>query len=210
MFLVCRILAEYPQYQDSTVEACRYLLNSHMSIVYSMLSLQSNVKQRKIILKVLTAIVSLDNSLSRELLIHLSLQRRTMENLVQHTKPTDPQNVRTCFIHFVLAFLVEGSVPVIRTLLDKHYLLSRIFPDMLYDSKDVVVLVLNVIKKYVLENNDISKTMKMCIFSTSVVLNLLSLYNWKGPTNWIKKIKKNKTHNTDESEAFLLDKEVNF
>lgn len=192
------------------MEACRHLLNSHMSVVYSMLSPQSNVKQRKVVLKALTAIVSLDNSLARELLIHLSLQRQTMENLVQHTKPADPQNVRTCFIHFVLAFLVEASAPVIRMLLDKHYLLSRIFPDMLYDSQDVVVLVLTVVRKYVLENNDISKTMKMHVFSTSVVLNLLSLYNWKGPNNWSKKTKKNKTQSTDESEAFLSDKEVNF
>ncbi|KAG5326616.1 NPA1P protein, partial [Pseudoatta argentina] len=202
--LLMRILTECPQYRISAIEACRHLLNSHMSIVYSMLSIQSNAKQRKVILKLLAAIASLDSSLSRELLIHLSLQQQTLEDLVQQTKPTDSQSVRTCFIHFVLAFLVEGNTLVIRTLLDKRNLLCCIFSELLYDSKDIVTLVLTTIKTYVLENTSVSKTTKLHVFSTSTVLNLISLYNWKGPNNW----PKNKTHSCDDSENFLADKEV--
>ncbi|KAL6424428.1 hypothetical protein ACFW04_009892 [Cataglyphis niger] len=200
--LLMKILAEYPQYQNSAVEACRHLLNSYMSTIHSMLSIQ-NIKQRKVVLKLLTAIVSLDNNLSRELLAHLSLQRNILENLTQHNKPTDPQNIRTCFIHFILAFLVERDSSVIKTLLDKRSLLSCIFSDLLYDSKDIVTLILTTVKTYVLENTSITKTIKLHVFSTSVVLNLISLYNWKGPTNW----PKNKTHSS-ESDDFLADKEI--
>ncbi|XP_012058642.1 PREDICTED: nucleolar pre-ribosomal-associated protein 1 [Atta cephalotes] len=202
--LLMRILTECPQYRNSAIEACRHLLNSYMSIVYSMLSIQSNAKQRKVILKLLAAIASLDSSLSRELLIHLSLQQQTLENLVQQIKPMDSQSVRTCFIHFVLAFLVEGNALVIRTLLDKRNLLCCIFSELLYDSKDIVTLVLTTVKTYVLENIGVSKTTKLHVFSTSIVLNLISLYNWKGPNNW----PKNKTHSCDDSENFLADKEV--
>lgn len=202
-FSACRVLTECPQHRNSAIEACRYLLHSYMSIVHSMLSTQ-NAKQRKVVLRLLAAIASLDNSLSRELLIHLSLQQQTLESLVQYTKPTDSQSVRTCFIHFVLAFLVEGNTLVIRTLLDKHNLLCCIFSDLLYDSKDVVTLVLTTVKTYVLENIGISKTTKLHVFSVPTVLNLISLYNWKGPNNW----SKNKTHISDESENFLADKEV--
>ncbi|XP_029174651.1 nucleolar pre-ribosomal-associated protein 1 [Nylanderia fulva] len=202
--LLMKILTKYPQCQNSAVEACRHLLNSYMSIVHSMLSTQSNVKQRKIVLKLLTAVVSLNNSLARELLAHLSLQRNVLESLVQHTKPADPQNIRTCFIHFILAFLVEGDSSVIKTLLDKHSLFTCIFSDLLYDSKDIVTLILTTVKTYVLENSSITKTMKLHVFSTSVVLNLISLYNWKGPTNW----PKNKTHYSGENNSFLADKEA--
>lgn len=169
-----------------------------------MLSTQSTAKQRKVVLRLLAAIASLDSNLSRQLLVHLSLQQQALEGLAQHTKPSDSQSVRTCFIHFVLAFLVEGNTLVIRTLLDKHNLLSCIFSDLLYDSKDVVTLVLTAVKTYVLENTDVSKTTKLHVFSVSAVLNLISLYNWKGPNNW----PKNKTHSSDESENFLADKEV--
>ncbi|RLU23843.1 hypothetical protein DMN91_004051 [Ooceraea biroi] len=53
------------QYKNSVIETCRYLWNSHMSIVHSMLSSQSNVKQRKVVLKLLAAIVSLDGNLEK-------------------------------------------------------------------------------------------------------------------------------------------------
>ncbi|EZA54632.1 Nucleolar pre-ribosomal-associated protein [Ooceraea biroi] len=198
-----RILAEYPQYQNSAIEACRYLLNSYMSIVHSMFSSQSNVRQRKVVLKLLTAIVSLDSNLSNELLTHLSLQQQALENLVHHTKPTDPQSVRTCFIHFVLAFLVDRNTTVIRTLLDKHHLLSCIFSGLVYDSKMIISLVLSTIKMNVLENTSISKTTKLHMFNTTAVSNLLSLYDWKGPNNW----RKNKS-SCSESEEFLEDKQV--
>jgi nucleolar pre-ribosomal-associated protein 1 len=172
-----------------------------MSIVYSMLSSQQS-KQCKVMLKLLAVIVSLDGNLAKELLTHLSLRQQTLESLVHYTKPMDRQSVRTCFIHFILAFLVEKNTSVIRTLLDKHNLLSCIFPDLLYDSKNIVSLVLSTIKIYILENMNISKTTKLHVFSTPVVLNLVSLYNWKGPKNW----PKNKSHS--DNEEFLEDKQV--
>lgn len=169
-----------------------------------MLSIQSNTKQRKVVLKLLAAIVSLGSNLSRELLAHLSLQQQVLENLVRHSKYTDSQSVRTCYIHFVLAFLVEGNTSVIKMLLDKNNLLSCIFPNLTYDSKDIVNLVLTTVRTYVLENVNISKTIKLHAFSPFVVLNLISLYNWKGPKNR----SKNENHSLDKSKEFLADKEV--
>ncbi|XP_011143515.1 uncharacterized protein LOC105185594 isoform X1 [Harpegnathos saltator] len=202
--LLMKILAEYPVYQNNAVESCRHLLNSHMSIVHSMLSIQSNTKQRKVMLKLLAAIVSLGSNLSRELLAHLSLQHQVLESLVRHSKYADSQNVRTCFIYFVLAFLVEGNTSVIKMLLDKNNLLSCIFPDLIYDSKDIINLVLTTVRTYVLENTNISKTIKLHAFPSSVVLNLISLYNWKGPNSRSKK----ENHSIDNGDEFLANKEV--
>lgn len=197
-------MTKYPQYQNSAIEACRHLLNSHMSIVHSMLSIQSNTKQRKVVLRLLAAIVSLGGNLSRELLAHLSLQQQTLKNLVRPSKYKEPESVRVCFVHFILAFFMEGNASVIRMLLVKCDLFSSIFPELIYDSKDIVSLVLTTMKMYVLENTSISKTMKLHLFSTSVVLNLVSLYNWKGPNNRFK----NQNCNSDEDGEFLADKKV--
>ncbi|OAD59844.1 Nucleolar pre-ribosomal-associated protein 1, partial [Eufriesea mexicana] len=200
--LLIKILTQYPQYHTSTEEACRYLINSHLSVIHAMLSTQSNAKQQKVVLQLLAAIVSLGGNLPRELLIHLSLSLEVVKSLVQHTKPTDDQNTRNCFIHFIMAFLIEGNIPIIRTLLDKRDLLSSIFPDLIYDSKDIVVLILTTLKTYILQNANVSKTMKLQIFSTSVIQNLLCLYNWKGPNNWPKL----KTQSSVTDSHFLLEK----
>ncbi|KAI4500310.1 hypothetical protein M0802_004727 [Mischocyttarus mexicanus] len=182
--LIMKILADFPQNLSTAEEACRHLINSHMSTVHSMLSTKSSAKQRKVVLKLLTAIVSLGGALPRELIAHLPVQPKTIETLVQHSKPSDSQNVRTCYIHFILSFLIEGNITVIRSLLDKRESLTSIFPGLIYDKPDIINLLLVSLKKYVLENPGISKTLKLHVFSTPVVQNLVSLYNWKGPTNW--------------------------
>lgn len=204
--LLIKILTQYPQYQSSAEGACRYLINSHLSLIHSMLSMQSNAKQRKVVLQLLAAIVSLGGTIPRELLSHLSLPVEVLKSLVEHTKPTDGQNIRNCYIHFVLAFLVEGSVPIVRALLDKRDLLTNIFPGLIYDSKDIVALVLTTIKKYVLQNTNISKTMKLHVFSTSIIQNLVCLYNWKGPNNW--RGPKSKVQTVVQDEHHLEEKEI--
>ncbi|XP_043488866.1 uncharacterized protein LOC122515530 isoform X2 [Polistes fuscatus] len=194
--LIMKILADFPQNLSSAEEACRHLVNSHMSFVHSMLSAQSSAKQRKIVLKLLTAIVSLGGSLPRELIAHLPVQPKAIEMLVQHAKPSDSQNVRTCYIHFILSFLIEGNVTVIRSLIDKREALTSIFPGLIYDKPEIINLLLVSLKKYILENPGISKTLKLHVFSTPVVQSLISLYNWKGSTNWARG-KRSKTATTD-------------
>ncbi|XP_015124059.1 nucleolar pre-ribosomal-associated protein 1 [Diachasma alloeum] len=182
--VIMKILEKYPQQIAAAQEACHHLINVHLSTVHAMMSNQSNPKQRKIVLRLLASIVSLGDTLPRELLAHLSFHQETLTLMSKQTKPTDPQSVRTCFIHFILSFLVNARASVIRALLDKRGLLTSIFPELIYDSHSTVLLVLNTIKTYVLENNIVSKTLKLQVFSTPVVHNLVSLYNWKGPSNW--------------------------
>ena len=155
-----------------------------MPSIQSMLSNQSNAKQRKVVFKMLTAMVTMGETLPRDILINLSLNTQVLDAVVRQTKPKNPDNVRTSFIHFILAVLVDSRNSVIRSLLDKRYVLMSIFPDLIYDSHDIVNLVLTTVKKYILENPGISKTTKLHIFSTPVVQSLVNLYNWKGPRNW--------------------------
>ncbi|XP_058796890.1 nucleolar pre-ribosomal-associated protein 1 [Phymastichus coffea] len=184
--IIMKILAKYPQNQSSTEEACRHLINSHLNSIHSMLSSQGKAKHRKVVLRLLAAIVSLGGTLPHELLNHLSLHPQLVDVLTSHSKPSDPQNVRTCFIHLILAFLIEGNATNIRTLLEKRAVFSGIFSGLVYDHSDVVQLVLATMKKYVLENPTVSKTMKLHLFSTPVIKNIVSLYHWKGPENWRK------------------------
>jgi nucleolar pre-ribosomal-associated protein 1 len=181
---VFRILSKYPQNQSSAEEACRHLINTHLASIHSMLSSQGKAKHRKIVLKLLAAIVSLGGKLPRELLNHLSLHSQLIEVLVAHYKPTDHENVRTCFIYFILAFLIDGNAADIRALLEKRGVLSSIFSGLMYDYSDIVQLVLKTVKKYVLDNPVVTKTIKLHVFSTSVVQEIFNLYNWKGPKNW--------------------------
>lgn len=196
---------ETEQYSN-TEESCRRLINTHMSSIQSMLSNQSNAKQRKVVLKMLTTIVTIGGTLPRDILNNLPLNSQILEAVVRLTKPSDPNNVRTSFIYFILAFLVDGRNNVIRALLEKRDVLASIFPDLIYDSHETVHLILTTVKKYVLENSAVSKTLKLHIFSTPVVQNLVNLYNWKGPRNWpgLKKEKEKKAEMVDPEEKEVI------
>ncbi|XP_076235375.1 nucleolar pre-ribosomal-associated protein 1 [Calliopsis andreniformis] len=202
--LLIKILAYYPQYQISAEGACRHLINCHLSLVHSMLSPESNAKHKRAVLQLLAAIVSLGGNFPRELLAHLSLPVEVIKSVARHTKPTDSQNTRNCFIHFILAFLIEGNAAIIKALLSKRDLLPSIFSDMIYDSKDIVALVITTLKTYILKNPKISKTMKLHIFSTPVIQNFMCLYNWKGPENW----RQSKIQSSIMSPQYLEEKEV--
>ena len=78
----------------------------------------------------------------------------TCGGLISHLKPSHPENVRTCFIHFLLAFLIDRTAADVRALLEKRGVLSSIFSDMIYDD---------------------------C--SIPVIQSIISVYNWKGPKN---------------------------
>ncbi|KAJ8680513.1 hypothetical protein QAD02_016300 [Eretmocerus hayati] len=182
--LIMKILDKYPQNQSHAEEACRHLINSHLASIHSMLSSQGKAKHHKVVLRLLAAIVSLGGSLPRELLNHLSLHTELVDVLVSHTKPTDQLSVRICYIHFILAFLIEGDTQDIKALLGKHKALSSIFSGLVYDYPNIVQLVLTTVRKYVLENPTITKTTKLHVFSTQVIQSIVNLYNWKGPKNY--------------------------
>lgn len=52
-----------------------------------------------------------------------------------------------------------------------------------YDPANTVALYLMTIKKAIVENPSISKTVKITIFNPDVIISLLHLYKWKGPGN---------------------------
>lgn len=194
---ICRILSSFPKKLPSAEEACRCLINSHLSSIHSMLSSQSASKDRKIVLKLLAAIVSLGQTFPRDLLNHLSLHQELVDALVTHSKPTDHESVRVCFIHFLLAFLFEDNFQNIRALLEKRGVFSSIFSGLIYDHPDLIQLVLTTTRQYILENPKISKTTKLHVFSTPVIQGIVQLYNWKGPNNWKKKEKESSAENVD-------------
>jgi hypothetical protein len=75
-----------------------------------------------------------------------------------------------------------------------------IIPGLLYDSSNTVQLVLTTLQNTVLLNMSISKTAKLHTFSTSVVRNLFTLYDWKGPLRWkpTRKIQNDEIEGTNE------------
>ncbi|KAK4874169.1 hypothetical protein RN001_013529 [Aquatica leii] len=183
------------KHDASVYDPCRYFLQTHLASINKMISLGSPRKERKVILKILTSIVTFSKKLAKEILLHVNFNSVNVEVLTKQSDEDD--SVRNAYIHFVMSFFVEGEYSIIFVLLDKKYMLLSIFRALQYDLPETVALVMNTLRTYLLETNVINKTTKMGVFNTNIVKDIVNLYNWKGP-------RKNQNEMVDLEEKSLV------
>lgn len=209
------ILKNHKELHDSAINACRYLLKSHGKTITEKLLKSLNIEHRKIILKLLTAIVCFEPQLGRQLLTNFDIITNTtykmllwhskneIKNIIniQDTNTKDTETVRKCYIHFILSYLIDGNLMLTKNLLDKYELINSLLSGLIYDDHITVCVVLNTLKKFVLECTQISKTKKVHIFDVDNLKHLIKLYDWKGPKYFYEMHQNNK--NEDKLKNFV-------
>lgn len=188
--VLMEILSNQRNHLESAVHASRYFLKSHGSLLELLLN-SAQLNHRKIALKLLTAIVCVEPQLGRQVLTSydiLSNVKTINQNLchsrleVQELKnDLNYESVRKCFIHFVLSYLVDGNTLLIRNIIDRDCIIRALAYGLFYDDSVTVCVVLSTLKKFVLENPEISKTKKIHVFDLYCCKSLVHLYDWRGP-----------------------------
>ncbi|KAG4069732.1 hypothetical protein HA402_008570 [Bradysia odoriphaga] len=199
--VLIEILSNSTQLTQAAVQSCSYLLNKHRSCIESLLNSRTS-SHRKSVLKLLTAVVALEPTFGREILsaINVVFNPETLERFTHHTKPDTNgggETVRTCYIHFVMAYLIEGNVMLVRNILDRNELIMAVLSGLVYDSQDTVSLVLGTLLKYVLKATHVSKTKKVQVFNVDIVTKLVALFEWKGPAYFAATLDKKDKANAD-------------
>ncbi|XP_055297950.1 uncharacterized protein LOC129566229 [Sitodiplosis mosellana] len=168
------------------VEVCAYVLNNHRVCIEKLLS-SNYATHKKSVLKLLTDTVYLAPHLGRELLttFNVAFNSETLQRFTAHDRNEanlpDEERVRSCYIYFILSFIIEGNHVLIKNLLDRNEMLMALLSGLTYDSKETVLLVLNSFLKFVLQSGVVSKTKKVQVFTANVVNELIRLLEWKGP-----------------------------
>ncbi|XP_013193444.1 nucleolar pre-ribosomal-associated protein 1 [Amyelois transitella] len=179
--IILKVQSSLPHMIAVTEEACRYFLNNFMSTVEIMISENSGPRHRKIVLKLLTSMVTLNSDLGIEVLNQAPLTPKHLQYITEKPNYKEKDNVRTAFVHFMTSFLVEGHLPLIKALLEKQGLLALVVPGLVHDEAEAVLIFLNILKKNVVENPLISKSLKLKTFSQHVLHNMFKIFSWKGP-----------------------------
>ncbi|CAG2249527.1 URB1 [Mytilus edulis] len=163
------------------------------------LSQRNKASQIKTTLKLLSAMTMLGETSARAILTQIDFSNPNIQLLYGRRDRKDPQDVRTCMIHFVLGFLLSGSDSVIRQLMDLKDFSSGLFSGLCYDNIETVQLVLNTLLEKVIQNPVISKTQKVRIFTEENMKHLGNLYHWKGIQEWRKYDKYDKHDKQDDA-----------
>lgn len=212
--VLIEILSNSTQLTQSAIQACSFFLNKHRSCIESLLNSRTS-SHRKSVLKLLTAVVALEPTFGRDILstINVVFNPETLERFTHHVKPDlngGDETVRTCYIHFVMAYLIEGNVMLVRNILDRNELIMAVLSGLVYDSQDTVCLVLGTLLKFVLKTTHVSKTKKVQVFNVDIVMKLVALFEWKGPAylaaTFDKKNNDNKDSLVDKNDLELVSK----
>ncbi|CAH2269084.1 jg27031 [Pararge aegeria aegeria] len=179
--IILKVQSSLPHMIAITEEACRYFLNTFIPTVEIMISENAGPRHRKIILNLLTSMVTLNADIGVEVLNQVPLTPKGLQYIIEKPNYKEKDNVRTAFVHFMTSFLVDGHLPLIKALLEKQGLLSLVIPGLIHDEGSAVLMFLNTLKKNVIENPLISKTLKLRTFSHQVLHNMFKLFTWKGP-----------------------------
>lgn len=206
------VLSNATQLTQPTIQACSYLLNSHRPCIEKLLN-SFLASHKKSVLKLLTAVVALDAQFGREILntLNVVFNAETLQRFTEHSKSEmrrddTAETVRTCYIHFILAYLIEGNVTLIRNLLDRNELVMAVSSGLIYDGAETVCLVLSTLQRFVLMSNQVSKTKKIQVFNIDVVRKFMHLYDWKGPQYFIAMFGR---QTKDKAESYVNDDDRN-
>lgn len=214
--VLIEILSNSTQLTQAAIQSCSFFLNKHRSCIESLLNSRTT-SHRKSVLKLLTAIVALEPTFGREILstINVVFNPETLERFTNHMKPDvhcKDETIRTCYIHFVMAYLIEGNVMLVRNILDRNELIMAVLSGLVYDSQDTVCLVLGTLLRFVLKTAHVSKTKKVQVFNVDIMTKLVALFEWKGPAYFAatfdKKTKDNADSFVDKSELESVSKAV--
>ncbi|XP_034485112.1 uncharacterized protein LOC117789995 [Drosophila innubila] len=182
--IIMEILTNQKSHMESAAHAGRYFLKAHGSLLDQLLQ-SAQPSHRRNALKLLTAIVCVDPQLGRQVLSSYDILSnvRTMEEMLSHSKNDykNDETVRKAYIHFILAFLVDGNTLLIRNILDRAHLIRVLAKGLIYDDHVTVCVVVNTLRQYVLENANILKTKKVHVFDLECCKHFSRLYDWEGP-----------------------------
>lgn len=179
--VVLRVVRDLPQYQAVAMDLVRQVLSDFPKKLVLLISGTNTAYQAKSVLRMLTAFVTLGPLAAREVLMKLNLEHNNWELLPRRSSRRDAPDVRTCFTHFLLAFLVDPHPGVLKEFVDRKTRLSSLFPGLMWDQSETVQLVLVTLRAKILENTAVSRTIKMKLFGSHSIRPLLGLFKWKGP-----------------------------
>ncbi|XP_062588267.1 nucleolar pre-ribosomal-associated protein 1-like, partial [Saccostrea cucullata] len=156
------------------------ILSVGMPSVYFMLGPQVRASAVKTALRMLGALVMLGESGAKALLSQLDTSHKHIQSLFNRRDFKDPQDVRTCLILFIMAFLLVGSDSVIQQLINIKGFLNSLFTGLTKDKAANIKLILNTLLEKVVENEAITKTQKLRLFNDYSLGQICQLYKWTG------------------------------
>ncbi|XP_073991031.1 nucleolar pre-ribosomal-associated protein 1 isoform X2 [Rhodnius prolixus] len=189
--IILKTMKEFPDHEYKLTEDCKEFITKYITQMSPMLSSKMSLGRKKTVLKLLTAIASINDALALQVLSGLDLKRDVIYYLAEHNNPMDESSIRILFAQFLLSFIVGHNAKVINRLCEKKYWIPALFPEMKYDLFKTVDLILTALEEWLINRKDVTKSAKLYVFNSKTLSHLANLYQWN-PKSWRENVKDKK------------------
>lgn len=169
------------EYRDVGVTVASSVLKSYIDTVYKAMSASSNANQVKAALRMLTAMVTLGHLTAREVIVRIDFAHESILHASERKSLDDLPDVRSTFVMFITSFLVEEDSVLLRTIGENQAILWPVFFHLRTDTVGIVDLFLTALRDRLVMSTLLSKTLKLHIFNSRNLVQLMRLFFWTGP-----------------------------
>ncbi|TPX77778.1 hypothetical protein CcCBS67573_g00932 [Chytriomyces confervae] len=163
----------------------RTMIRNHMKPLYKALSSKKHALMQAAC-RVLSALVIQSSSCTRELFESFNFTMKALPTLFKIKKTaTDGgrmEDIRGLYIRFLLGFLMYGDANVKKGIMETKDAVSGIFKGCWEDHFSTLEFVLSVLKKKVVDDTGLSRSVKQQFFNNYVVELITKLYGRSDPT----------------------------
>ncbi|ORX86349.1 hypothetical protein BCR32DRAFT_290074 [Anaeromyces robustus] len=142
----------------------------------------SNVFQIQSTLRLLIAIASHSSATTKELQETFDFSLRNLNKLLnirrkrQLSEKVEKDDVRSLYIKFIMSFIINGDVIIKKNILELKNFLNLIFKDMNKDSYQLVNFVFTNLRKHVIDDEELPRTVKINFFNSFILEEILKIY----------------------------------
>ncbi|KAJ3083057.1 nucleolar pre-ribosomal-associated protein 1 [Rhizoclosmatium hyalinum] len=161
------------------------IIRTHMKQLYRNLSSKKHALMQ-VTMRLLAAMVVQSSSCARELFDGFNFTLKALPFLFKVRKVTDAgrmEDVRGLYIRFLLGFLMYGDAAVKKGILETKDTVSSIFKGAQEDHYLTIDFVLSVLKRKVIDDESLSRTMKLAFFNNYVLELITKLCSRDDPSD---------------------------
>ncbi|KAJ3233921.1 nucleolar pre-ribosomal-associated protein 1 [Chytriomyces hyalinus] len=163
----------------------RTMIRNHMKPIYKALSSKKHALMQAAC-RVLSALVIQSSSCTRELFESFNFTMKALPTLFKIKKTaTDGgrmEDIRGLYIRFLLGFLMYGDANVKKGIMETKDAVSGIFKGCWEDHYSTLEFVFSVLKKKVVDDTGLSRSVKQQFFNNYIVELITKLYGRSDPT----------------------------
>uniref|UniRef100_A0A182RST1 Nucleolar pre-ribosomal-associated protein 1 n=1 Tax=Anopheles funestus TaxID=62324 RepID=A0A182RST1_ANOFN len=193
LHLVQLILLQSLDYDETHVQyaikCVRSIMTNYQTVICSLLQDQgaNDISSKASALRLLKAVLLVDGVTYWRDVLQLVDTSSAKMGMTDHRESIARKegfignSLRTAFIEFNLAFLIDTPSQMVRFWLARHSLVYPLILNLVFDSSENVVLVMKTLQQYVLDNPDIDKYIYRTAFTPEILKALVHVYEWVGP-----------------------------